>query len=411
MQLSMRYQRNDNDVEYQMLANLGAQLMKKGWASSLKLFFFHLHIYYCQLLLLSQHPFEIYLECLIFSTMGTAKTVLGCFFLLQALSPVKSQECNLCMGGLDTIPDAYLMRPALHGKTCQNLGFEAMYYNANDDNCLRHLHLVGYTICGCEPPPSPPIHSCSLCMDGRAPPDLHSFFDDDLSTCGFIHRFLQLFPQNPETCHSFHLRGIEKCGCPDLLPRDDSMFQSDSTLLFDDPTSSSPSTLRSPTSETSDAPSSRPILLPPKRKSRKKPETTELSSYQDSLVLVLGVGSMLIIFTLFYCITRNRTFDENDVGSINKVDIISDTSSDQLSNEETLTDREKVLIPAAILLPVNFESSEHALLMEESSTDSSSSYPSEFEKCTSIKQEMRAASRSQSRANKKISIPYSQYFD
>jgi len=359
--------------------------------------------------------------------MGTAKTVLGYFFLLQTFSSVKSQECNLCLGGLDTIPDAYLMRPALDGKTCQILGFEAMYYNANDDNCLQHYHLVGYTVCGCEPPPSPPIRSCSLCMDGRAPPDLHSFFDDDLRTCGYINRFLQLFPQNPEACHSFHLRGIEKCGCPNLLPQSDSMPQSDSTFLFSEPTSRSPSSDSmsqsdstfsfsepvsiSPSrqsSPTSDPPSSSPVLLPSKRKSRKKSGTTEFSSYHDSLVLVLGVGSMLAIFTFFYCITKNRTFDENDTGGMNKVDIASDTGSDTLSNKETLRYKDIESIPTAILLPVNFKASQHDLSAEESSTDSSGLIPSEFEKC--FKQESsRSASPSKSRAHKKS--PYSQYFD
>lgn len=143
---------------------------------------------------------------------------LGLLLFLQCvIIHVTAEECNVCKGTYD-IPAEFEWKEIVGGKICREVGWEAMFINADDEKCLTDYNLVGYTFCGCEPPTQ--ASTCSLCMDGSAPLVSTSPFDNEgFYTCGQINNYLLNFPQNPDTCNSYHQQGIDKCGCPDMMTR------------------------------------------------------------------------------------------------------------------------------------------------------------------------------------------------
>lgn len=193
---------------------------------------------------------------------------LGLLLLFQSLLiHVTAEECNVCKGTYD-IPDEFEWKEVVDGKICREVGWEAMFADADDHKCLTDYNLFGYTFCGCEPPVTPPEDPCSLCMDGSAPPVSESPFDNEgFYTCGQIHEYLLNFPQNPDTCHSYHQQGIDKCGCPDMMP------------------SESPSMMPS----TSSKPSAAPIIAPDDDDDDDKKRNITVPA------IGIGVGSTFVI--------------------------------------------------------------------------------------------------------------------
>mmetsp|Transcript_15917 Transcript_15917/g.23846 ORF Transcript_15917/g.23846 Transcript_15917/m.23846 type:complete len:333 (-) Transcript_15917:147-1145(-) len=141
---------------------------------------------------------------------------LGLLLFLQCvIVHVTAEECNVCKGTYD-IPAEFEWKEIVGGKICREVGWEAMFIDADDEKCLTDYNLVGYTHCGCEPPNQ--ASTCSLCMDGSAPLVSTSPFDNEgFYTCEQINDYLLNFPQSPDTCHSYHQQGIDKCGCPDMM--------------------------------------------------------------------------------------------------------------------------------------------------------------------------------------------------
>lgn len=132
-----------------------------------------------------------------------------------AISTSFSLHCSICVGS-DEIENEY---DTVLQKTCRQLSYEALFSNSDDDICLTHYNLLGFTHCGCGPPPEKPDSNCGLCIDGSMPPLLNSPYDQEgVFTCGEVYDYLLHFPQSSDTCDSFQGAGINMCGCPDIHP-------------------------------------------------------------------------------------------------------------------------------------------------------------------------------------------------
>ncbi len=133
-----------------------------------------------------------------------------------------SSSCTLCLQTPD-IPKPQHIATS-DGKTCEQLSVEAQAYSLDDDRCLSHYQLLGYTECGCDlimpDDHSPPSNDqmCTLCHDGSIPSSSDSItFDSDpntSTTCTQAIDYLHFYHQTSVSCNNFQYKGVVNCGCP-----------------------------------------------------------------------------------------------------------------------------------------------------------------------------------------------------
>ncbi len=131
--------------------------------------------------------------------------------LVISITPSSAGECTICVG-TDDIPENYEWKKVLNGMSCRQFAWAALFKEDTDDVCLSRYNLIGYNLCGCDPPVAK--QNCHLCADGSEPTsDYTDVTIDGDFTCQDVHEYLQAFPQNDDTCRSFQAEGEAKCGC------------------------------------------------------------------------------------------------------------------------------------------------------------------------------------------------------
>ncbi len=129
----------------------------------------------------------------------------------RLIAPSSAGECTVCVG-TDDIPTNYEWKKVLNTMSCRQFAWAALFEEDTDDICLSRYNLIGYSLCGCSPPPAEP--NCHLCADGSEPLYADSFIDEEMAfTCQDVHDYLRAFPQNDNTCSSFQRDGVSNCGC------------------------------------------------------------------------------------------------------------------------------------------------------------------------------------------------------
>ena len=159
-----------------------------------------------------------------------------------------SSPCFLCRPGDSSVPYPYrlvqpdmdvmndnpkssdtttlsssIMTTITSSTTCLEVAMEALFALEGSRECMEYFRFIGYTKCGCEPPPpplTPPVEiytTCSLCPNGNTVSSSSSnpieMYDQSYEiSCVETERFLSLYHINEdnESCSTFQ----QSSSCP-----------------------------------------------------------------------------------------------------------------------------------------------------------------------------------------------------
>lgn len=125
--------------------------------------------------------------------------------------------CSLCPNG-EPPPDMDLVLP--NQATCGNV--DALAREETTENGCAALRNYAAAACGCEGQVVSPVDTCTtLCPDGSQVPDPCAIVGEIITgktvTCGDVQAQVALGVQDQETCNTYALMGVYKCGCKSTL--------------------------------------------------------------------------------------------------------------------------------------------------------------------------------------------------